>query len=201
MLKSIIKYLPFYLIAIFTTLIVIVYVIDDPKTSTTVTQKEQPPKIAPDFYLEHSSGNKRLSDYKGKLVLLFFGYLSCPDICPTTMADVSSAINTLAPEEQSQVQVFFVSVDPERDKTDGLDEYARFFHPSILAVTGEPITLKQVTQSYGVYFAKTKTDSALGYLVDHTASVFVITKKGELAEKIPYGKSSVEIAERIRHFL
>lgn len=159
------------------------------------------PTLGGDFTLTSSKGPVALQSFRGRFVLLYFGYTFCPDVCPTTLSDLSVALRSLKPEEAARVQVLFVSVDPERDPPATLSTYAAAFHPSFLAATGSPQELAVLAQRYGAYFEKQQVDSAAGYLVDHTASTFVIDPDGVLLERFTYATPPPEIAARLRELL
>ncbi|GAA5334137.1 MULTISPECIES: SCO family protein [Thermus] len=127
-----------------------------------------------DFTLESPGGPVRLADLEAKVVLLFFGYVHCPDVCPTTLLALKRAYEKLSPKEQERVRVVFVSVDPERDPPEVADRYAKAFHPSFLGLSGSPEAIREVAQRFGVYYQKTQYRGPGEYLVDHTATTFVV---------------------------
>jgi len=132
-----------------------------------------------DFTLQGPEGPVRLSNFQDRLVLIFFGYVYCPDVCPTTMLSLKQAYEKLSPEERRRVQVIFISVDPERDAPEIADQYAKAFHPDFLGLTGSPETIQEVARTFGVYYQKTAYRGPGEYLVDHTATTFVV-RKGQL---------------------
>ena len=139
-----------------------------------------------DFTLTGKQGPVALHDFKGKLVLLYFGYTFCPDVCPTSMVVWSQVLNALSEEEQSHVQPIFISVDPERDTPERLAEYAPFFHPAIIGLSGTPEHLREIAARYGAFYARQENVSAGGYVIDHTAASFVIDADGRLVASIPH---------------
>lgn len=146
-----------------------------------------------DFALEGPQGTVRLHDFQDKLVLLFFGYTHCPDVCPTTLLGLKRVYEGLTPEEQRRAQVIFVSVDPERDTPEIADRYAKALNPAFLGLTGRPEVLQEVARTFGVYYEKTQYRGPGDYLVDHTATTFVI-RGGRLvlllsAEKLDFIKN------------
>ena len=146
----------------------------------------QSPQAAPDFSLIAANGQKvQLSNFEGKLVLLYFGYTFCPDVCPTSLSKLADAMNILG-KQADDVQVIMISVDPERDTPDMLSEYASFFHPSFIGATGTPDEIAEVATLYGIYYQAHEGTEATGYLVDHTASVMVIDQDGHLKLVYPY---------------
>ncbi len=143
-----------------------------------------------------------LSDLKGKVVLMFFGYTHCPDVCPTALQTLSKTMELLSEEERSRVQVVFVSVDPERDTPEIAQKYAEYFYPTFMGLTGTPEEIRKVAKDYMVYYEKVKGQSEGGYLVDHTAFIYLITPDGTL--KLMYSSTRQKpelIAEDIKKFL
>ena len=161
----------------------------------------QSPQPAQDFTLTNQYGQEAsLSDYRGKVVLLYFGYTVCPDVCPTTLAEIRKAYDALG-QRADDVQTIMITVDPERDTVEVLAEYLAHFHPSFLGMVGTPNEIAQIATYYGVYFQKQETDSVLGYLVDHTATVMLVDQNGYLRLIFPYGTEGAEIAEDIEYVL
>ena len=155
-----------------------------------------------DFVLNAAGGTLDLKDFRGKVVLLYFGYTFCPDICPTSLASTVAGLKLLKPEELDRVAVIFVSVDPERDTPARLKEYAEFFHPKIYGVTGTPEALAEVAKRYRVFYARQKVDTAGGgYVVDHTSETYVIDATGTLKGKIPHAAPADQVVETIRRYL
>ena len=164
----------------------------------TVLQSPQP---APDFELAASHGQKvSLKDFEGKLVILYFGYTFCPDVCPATLSELRGALEILA-KDAKDVQVIMVSVDPERDTPELLAEYMTHFHPSFLGVTGTSKEIAQVAALYGIFYEAHEGTAATGYLVDHTATVMVIDQDGYLKLVFPFGTPAEDIAEDLSHLL
>lgn len=151
-----------------------------------------------DFTLLSAGGPVSLADFRGKVVLLYFGYTFCPDICPTELASVAAALRELEPEAAARVAVIFVSVDPERDSPPHLKEYAAFFHPAIVGVTGTPEEIAAVARRYGVFYARQTADTAGGYVVDHSAELYVVAPDGRLAGRIPHAAPSAAVIAEIR---
>jgi len=166
------------------------------------TTSVQPLPAGGDFTL-HSDTQKNVSlkDFRGKVVLLYFGYTSCPDICPTSLASISSALNKLPEDEQNKAQVIFVSVDPERDSLDKLKNYTRYFHKNILGITGTKEEVDKVVHAYSASYKKVESNSAMGYLVDHSASIYVIDPRGKLVKMLPHGTDPGKIAQTIQTLL
>lgn len=162
----------------------------------------EPPRPIHDFSLSATSGEEfRLSEQRGKVVLLYFGYMSCPDVCPTTFAELTRVYRELG-EAADQVTVAFITVDPERDSLDRLTRYMAAFHEDFIGLWAEPQTLQPILDQFGVQVRKVDLpDSALKYTIEHTASVFLIAPDGKLLEQFLYGTPYKDIAEDVRLIL
>lgn len=155
-----------------------------------------------DFTLQSHSGPTSLSDFKGKVSVLYIGYTYCPDVCPTSLAIMSQALIDLSPEELEQVQPLFVSVDPERDTPERLAEYSEFFHPKIIGMTGTKEDVDRMVDRYGAFYRKAEMrDSAMGYAMDHSSRIYLINKKGQLSQSLAHGTMPDEVAAEIRNLL
>jgi protein SCO1/2 len=158
--------------------------------------------VGGDFTLQSAAGPVSLKDYRGKLVLVYFGYTYCPDICPTSLAATAEGLKQLTPEEQARVAMIFISVDPKRDTPERLKEYAEFFHPAIVGVTGTAETIADVARRYGVFYAEQKVETAGGgYVVDHSSDTFVIAPDGQLVAKIAHATPPDQVVVAIRKHL
>jgi len=145
----------------------------------------EPYPTAPQIELIRSNGETfRLSDQKGKIVLLFLGYTSCPDVCPTTLAELKLVMDDLG-DKSKFVQVVFVSVDPKRDTPDKTQEYVEHFNKEFIGLSGPFDKLEAVWKNYGVFREEVQSDSAFGYIVNHTARVYLIDMDGNL--RLSYG--------------
>ncbi|MCW8918538.1 MAG: SCO family protein [Gammaproteobacteria bacterium] len=153
------------------------------------------------FTLQGATGPVSLSDYRGKVVLLYFGYTSCPDICPTSLGLMSLALSQLAKEELARVRGLFISVDPQRDTPERLAEYSRHFHPNISGITGSDAEVAEVAARYGAIYQRAEGDTALGYSVDHSSATHVIDPQGEIVATLPHGASPATILQAIRPLL
>ena len=157
--------------------------------------------FARDFRLTDHNGQVRtLADFKGKVVAVFFGYLHCPDVCPTTLADFSLALQQLGPQAE-RVQVIFVTVDPHRDTPDLLKQFVPAFNPGFLGMYADEETLKQLAHEYKVVYQKASVKGADDYLVDHSAGTYVYDPQGRLRLLMPYGSSPDAIAQDLKTLL
>lgn len=147
-----------------------------------------PPSAAPDFVLPGSNGSPvALSKLRGKVVALAFGFSYCQRVCPVTLANLSQVFKQLGPAA-ADVQVVFVSVDPDRDTPSRLREFLQFFNPSFLGATGTKAQIDVVRQAYGVFATKAPSeDKKLGYEIHHSSSIFLIDREGKLRLLVPFG--------------
>jgi protein SCO1/2 len=133
------------------------------------------------FTLDCGLGKCSLDDYRGKIVILFFGYVSCPDICPTTLQQIQSALALLDADELSRVQIVFVSLDPLRDSPKVLADYLSFFKLPATGLTGKVEDIDLVVEQYAGQYKKVPyPGSALGYGIDHSAALYLIDGAGKL---------------------
>lgn len=159
----------------------------------------EPPRPAPDFTLHGSDGAElTLSRQRGKVVLLSFGFTQCPAVCPTTLATLAEARKSLGRAGEA-VQVLFVTVDPERDDPARLKAYLAGFDPSFVGGTGQPGALAAMRSSYGVVANKVPMTS--GYAMDHSSSIFLIDREGQLRAMMPYGRSARDFVHDLKLLL
>lgn len=147
---------------------------------------------------DHHGQPRALADFKGKVVALFFGYTHCPDVCPTTLADLAHTMQILG-KDAEKVQVIFITVDPERDLPEMLAQYVPAFHPSFLGLYGNAEVTAQVAKSF--YVTYQKQPSASGYTVDHSVGTFLVDPKGRVRLRAPLAQRSEWLAEDIRLLL
>ncbi|MDY6948442.1 MAG: SCO family protein [Pseudomonadota bacterium] len=146
----------------------------------------EPPRAAPELSLEASSGGRlALADYRGKVVLLGFGFTSCPEVCPTTLAVLAQARKRLG-EQGARVQVVYVTVDPERDDAARMRAYLQGFDLTFIGGTGTPAELADVRKNYGVMAERKAAGNS--YSVGHSSSVYLIDRNGLLRGMMPYGR-------------
>ena len=162
----------------------------------------EPPRAVPDVTLTaHTGRSLSLHDLRGRVLLIYFGYTSCPDACPATMAELAAAIAELQPAQREDVQVILISVDPQRDTPDVLADYLQHFSPSFLGMTGSEADLETLVARFGVYFEEGEHLEGGDQLVDHTARVFAVDKEGQLRLVFPLAAPSYEIAADVRQLI
>lgn len=156
---------------------------------------------ARDFQLPDQDGKPRtLKDFQGKVVVLFFGYTQCPDVCPTTMTELAQVRKLLGPDGD-KVQGLFVTVDPERDTPEVLKAYMANFDPSFIALRGSPEQLAAMAKDYKVFFKKSEGKTPTSYAMDHSAASYVYDTKGQLRLYTRYGTGAPALASDIRLLL
>ncbi|MEY2819994.1 MAG: SCO family protein [Chloroflexota bacterium] len=160
----------------------------------------QSPEPSYDFTLTSVDGDVSLSDFRGKIVLIYFGYTFCPDICPGTLGNVAQALRNMG-TQADDVQLIMVSLDPERDTPEKLAEYMGHFHPSFIGVTGSKEKLDEVAALYGIFYQKAEGSDATGYLIDHTATLMVLDREGYLKLVFPFGVTAEEIADDLKYMI
>ena len=157
--------------------------------------------FARDFRLTDHNGRERaLADFRGKVVAVFFGYIHCPDVCPTTLSDFSLALQQLGPQAE-RVQVIFVTVDPQRDTPELLKQFVPAFNPGFLGMYTDEASLRLLAKEYKVVYQKTSVKAADDYLIDHSAGTYVYDPKGNLRLLMPYGSSPDDIAKDLKTLL
>ena len=147
---------------------------------------------------DHTGKLRRLDDFRGKTVVVFFGFTQCPDICPTTLADVAGTLKKLGPEAE-RVQVLFITVDPERDTPKLLADYVTSFNPRFLALRGDLDATRRVAKDFKIYFEKRKQGD--GYTVDHSAQTYVIDPQGRLRLLVRHDRIADDLADDLRQLL
>lgn len=154
-----------------------------------------------DFTLQTADGALSLHDLRGKVVLLYFGYTNCPDVCPASISAGAQALTQLSAQERANTRLLFVSVDPARDTPAKLKEYAAYFHPEMIGATGTPEQIAAVAGAYGASYARQPARADGGYAVDHSAQTYVIAPDGRLAEEVEYGASAAKVIQAVRRHL
>lgn len=156
---------------------------------------------ARDFALTDHNGKPRtLADFKGKAVLVFFGFTHCPDVCPTTLAEMANVMQQLGPQAD-KVQVLFITVDPERDTPELLAKYVPAFHPSFLGLVGDKAATEKVAKEFRVFYQKVPGKDAGSYTVDHTAGSYVFDPQGRIRLFVRHGQGAEPIAHDLKLLL
>ena len=156
---------------------------------------------ASDFVLIDQEGRPfHLSQLRGKVVLLFFGYTHCPDACPTTIAKLSRVYKLLE-SDANKVVTLFVSVDPGRDTTSALKNYLAYFHLDSIGLTGTKDQIDAVVKQYGAKYEIEQSDSAAGYHINHSTDLYLLDKKGELAKTFGYSDGIPLIVDSVRQVI
>lgn len=154
-----------------------------------------------DLAMVDSAGHLRtLADYKGKVVIVFFGFTHCPDVCPTAMAELAQTM-LLLKNDAKKVQVIMITVDPERDTAATLNAYATAFNPSFVGLSGSSAQLKKTAQSFKAYYAKAPGKSPDEYSMDHSSSFYILDEKGEARVLLNGNAPAATIASDVRLLL
>ena len=162
----------------------------------------QAPSIGGPFTLTATDGSTVTDEtYRGKIMLAYFGYTSCPDACPTALNDIAEALAELGPLAD-RIQPLFITIDPERDTREVLANYVRAFDPRIVGLTGTPEQIAAAAKAYGVYYAPYKTaDAPDGYLMDHTSVVFVMNEAHRFVASFTQDTPATQMADRLRRLI
>nr|WP_061945782.1 SCO family protein [Collimonas pratensis] len=156
---------------------------------------------ARDFALTDHTGKPRtLADYKGKVVVVFFGYTQCPDVCPTTMVEMANVLKEMGPLA-SKVQVLFVTIDPERDTQELLSKYVPAFDPSFVGLYGDAAATEKVAKEFRVFYQKVPGKTPGSYSMDHTAGSYVFDPDGHIRLFIRHGQGPEPIAHDLKLLL
>ena len=154
-----------------------------------------------DFALTDHTGKPRtLADFKGKVVVMFFGFTQCPDVCPTTMAEMSAVMKELGPQAD-QVQVLFVTVDPERDTQELLSQYVPAFDQRFLGLYGTPAQTAAVAKEFKVFYSKVEGKTPGSYSIDHTAASYIFDRNGKVRLLVRHGQGPAPIVHDIKQLL
>ena len=148
---------------------------------------------------DHDGTPRTLTDFRGKVVTVFFGFTHCPDACPTTMVEMAGVMKELGPDAD-RLQVLFVTVDPERDTQKVLSQYVPSFHPSFLGLYGDAEATARAAKAFKIYYQKRPVEGA-GYSVDHSAGTFVLDREGRVRLFAQYGLGGAAILHDVRLLL
>jgi protein SCO1 len=158
-------------------------------------------EFAREFSLTDHTGQARtLADFKGKAVVIFFGFTQCPDVCPTTLAEMAEVMKLLG-DDSKRLQVLFVTVDPERDTAELLKKYTPAFHPSFLGLYGSLDATAKVAKEFKVFYQKVPGKTAGSYTMDHTANSFVFDPQGKVRLVVRHGMGAQSLAADLKQLL
>lgn len=155
-----------------------------------------------DFTLNSHQGPISLPDYRGKVVVMYFGFMTCPEVCPNSMGVISNALNRLSNEQLANTQAILVSVDPRRDTPEALAEYSRYYHPNLIGVTGSTQDIDSVTRQYGAYYNFTEIENVTAdYGVQHSSRYYIIDQTGKLITAMRHSTTPNELYAQITQLL
>ncbi len=155
-----------------------------------------------DFTLQSAEGSLSLKDLRGSVVLIFFGYTSCPNVCPISLATISNVFSQMSPDELKRTKALFISLDPEKDNLEILNQYTNYFHPNIVGLTEDIKVLTIVAEQYGVKYKKTLVpNSTLGYVISHSDDIIVIGLDGNPQKSFPHDTNTVPLLAQIKQLL
>lgn len=149
---------------------------------------------------DHTGKPRTLEDFKGKVVALFFGYTHCPDVCPTTMADLKQSMKLLG-EDADQVQVLFVTLDPARDTQELLAQYVPGFDARFIGLYGTPEQTAAFTKEFKIYASKVENSGKSGYSIDHSAGLYIYDKDGKIKLYVDYGTKPEVLAADLKKLI
>jgi protein SCO1/2 len=154
-----------------------------------------------DFVLRSADGSVDTRALRGKVLLIYFGYTHCPDVCPASLAAGAQALNALSAEERAKVRLIMVSVDPERDTPARMKEYAAYFHPEMIGVTGTAEEIGAIAKAYGAGYIRQPARPDGSYAVDHTTRTYVVAPDGKLAVSLELNAPADKYLETVRGLL
>jgi protein SCO1 len=149
---------------------------------------------------DHNGQARTLADFKGKAVVIFFGFTQCPDVCPTTLAEMAEVMKLLG-DDSKRLQVLFVTVDPERDTAELLKKYTPAFHPSFLGLSGSLDGTAKVAKEFKVFYQKVPGKTEGSYTMDHTANSFVFDPQGKVRLVVKHGMGAQSLASDLKQLL
>ena len=148
---------------------------------------------------DHTGRSRSDSEFRGHLMIVYFGYTFCPDVCPSDLQSITQALNALGPLA-GQVQPIFITIDPERD-TNVLADYVAAFHPSLIGLTGSPAEIRKVANSYKAFYARVDDERAGEYSIDHSGVIYLMGRNGEYLGFMPPQTGPERLTEILRTYL
>lgn len=149
---------------------------------------------------DHTGQHRTLADYKGKVVVVFFGYTHCPDVCPTTLAEMAQIRKQLG-TDGDKLQVLFITLDPERDTQEALAGFIPAFDPTFVALRGDDVQTKKVVAEFKVFMQKVQAKGSEAYTIDHTAATYVFDPQGRARLFIRHGQDPAAVLKDIRQLI
>lgn len=160
--------------------------------------EDEPPLFADFEMTDHRGMMQTEEDFKGRWMLVFFGFTNCPDVCPTTLSEVAAVMEGLG-DEAAKVQPIFITIDPERDTPMALAEYVPLFDAGIIGLTGTPEQIAATSETFPIFFERIEEATAPGgYTMSHTSHLFLFDTQAEFADSWPYGTPAEEILADLR---
>jgi cytochrome oxidase Cu insertion factor (SCO1/SenC/PrrC family) len=150
--------------------------------------------------IDHTGRRRADAEFRGKFLLVYFGYSYCPDVCPTDLMALATAMDLLGPVGRD-VQPLFITIDPERDTVEHLADYVTAFHPSLIGLTGTPEEIRKLALAYKVYYAKVEAPDGSDYAIDHTGFVYLVGPDGQFVGFFPPNTTAERLANIIRQQL
>jgi len=155
-----------------------------------------------DFKVDTIDAKVTKESFKGKALAVYFGYTYCPDVCPTSLSSLASALNSFKKEEIKDFVGIFISVDPNRDTLKNLKEYTNYFHPNFIGATSSKENIDDITKRYGSYYKKIELEnSAMGYSISHTSFIYLFDKNGRFVEKLDHFSDPSKIKKSLKKVL
>ncbi|MES2635755.1 MAG: SCO family protein [Pseudomonadota bacterium] len=164
---------------------------------TDITGADFPKPLA---LTDHNGKKRTMSDFKGKVVTLFFGYTHCPDVCPTTMVDLKQTMKLLG-DKADEVQVIFVTVDPDRDTQEVLAQFVPSFDSRFIGLWGSLQETAETLGNFKIYYSKVPTQTKGDYTIDHSAGMYVFDKEGKIRLYLDYGQKPADIARDLKKLM
>lgn len=154
-----------------------------------------------DFTLMSANGPVSLNDFRGKVVVIYFGYTHCTDICLLTLGKLASVLRSMKPEEVARIQPIFITVDPARDDAKQMATFSESFHSRLIGLTGSEAEIKAVAKSYGIHSEKGPVNAAGGYDMGHPSAIYFVGRDGKLLGTLPHKSSTTRITDALRSAL
>ncbi len=155
-----------------------------------------------EFTLKSDTGNVSLSDFKGKIVVIYFGFMNCQEACPVSMTTMRRAFNRLSSEELKSVQGIFISIDPKRDNPEDLAAFAKDYHQNVIGLVDNKEHIEQLAEQYGALADMDVLEgNSVTYTVEHSSRFYMINKSGKLQTTMSYSTTPAELAAKIRQML